>query len=671
MDILNSLLVIDEEEDLRIAAEENRPTNFKESFTMEESKRNRKKDNDEEIEEESVKEQTLVQISMNTVPNQSDDKVKGVGTEISMQANTKKVSKKESVSTSLIPVAYMRSDRDEDVDTTTTTTITARTKATTPTAAAATTSRASSITTIATTTTTIKNYNNSSSNSNNASSNDSNYYNINNNRNASSKSSTVSPMVKLVGEEAINHLLREEKVGNNANYNLFPKIYPHLQEMGWKREEDLSHGSVYLAPWAAKAVGEGGIIPANGRCDVSLRDNDEEITRMVLNRDYFEDSKKVVSYIRKYGFMRIEGLPLPPTGDRKRVKKSSEKSSDMRGQENVIEQTKTLSMKPSRVVMCPNKEVKNHVSISSSSRLELTGEEIVASTMVNYNAAISNGEIPSYHLLTKLLPLLENIGWRKVTNCSSLEDHGQPSVIYIPQWVNSLCEDGGVMLDSDKSDVLNKMGRRTIDAEKVILNRDYFLYAPNFFEYLTLHGCKWVAECLIHDGCEVPRIRRPTIAVVPSSSNSLPHTVKSTSVLVNESKGKKYSDGVSNNIKAVAVPERNDRKSEKDVKSLSAPLILPVQKKKVPGKIESASLLSSNALACPMNSPSVIVDKDKGKKCFIDVTIPSGSCSSSSAAIESNDNIDVIYEEKARPSTDGNDYVMKLLNMLLLKMFGT
>jgi hypothetical protein len=138
--------------------------------------------------------------------------------------------------------------------------------------------------------------------------------------------------------------------------------------MGWKQVDYLSHGSLYLAQWAAKSVNfaqwkdfakEGRIILANGSDYVSLRDGDEiaRIAQMVLNLDYFIDSKKVVSYIRKYGFTRIEGLS---TGDRKRasdsrkisigkrVKRSFEKSSDMKGQEK--EQTKTLSMNPSGVV---------------------------------------------------------------------------------------------------------------------------------------------------------------------------------------------------------------------------------------------------------------------------------------------------------------------------------
>jgi hypothetical protein len=370
----------------------------------------------------------------------------------------------------------------------------------------------------------------------------------------------------------INHLIKEEKSGSNANYKLFPKIYPHLQEMGWKKVNDLSHGLLYLAPWAAKAEGEGGIILENGRCDVSLRDNDEEITRMVLNRDFFVDSKKVVSYIKKHGFMRIEGLPLPPIGDRKRGKE--------------IDQTKTSSMKASHAIPCHDEKVEEAVSVSSSSsRLELTGEELVMSTIASYDADFStNGEKTSYFLLTKLLPLLENIGWRKVTNCSSLEDHGYPSRIYIPPWVNSLCEDGGVMmLNGDKSDVLNKSGERKTHTEKIILNRDYFLIPEKIPEYLRLHGCKRVAEYLIHDECLGPRNRRPVIAVVPSSSNSLSNTVKSTSVFVNENKGKKHPLGVPTNVKAVAVPERN--------------------------------------------------------------------------------------KKRARPSTDGNDYMMILLNILLLKMF--
>jgi hypothetical protein len=253
-------------------------------------------------------------------------------------------------------------------------------------------------------------------------------------------------------------------------------------------------------------------------------------------------------------------------------------------------------------------------------------------------------------------------------------------------------------LIGDKSDVLNKSGRRKTDAENIILNRDYFIIPDKICEYLRLHGCERVAVYLIHDECVGPRNCRPVIAVVPSSSNSLTHTVKSTSVLVNESKGKKHPLGVSNNVKAVAVPDGNNRKSDKDTKSLSAPLILPIQKKKVQGKIESASLLLSNALVCPMSPPSVIVDKNKGMKCPIgaipsgscssatiktSVTIPPGLSSSSLAAIESNNNIDTILEEKAvshenkkraRPeplSTAGNDYVIKLLNTLLLKMFGT
>jgi hypothetical protein len=418
----------------------------------------------------------------------------------------------------------------------------------------------------------------------------------------------VSPMVKLTGEEAIKHLFQEEKSGSNANYYLFPKIYPHLQEIGWKRVEDLSHGSFHLAPWAAKSVGEGGIILANGRCDVSLRDTDQEITRMLLNRDYFVDNKKIVSYIRKHGLGRIAGLPSPATGDKKRVRVPTNYFRDTSRQQKVTEETTSSSRKTPQTLSRHTEEVDedddndddddDSESVPSvTPPLELSGEEIVISTIKNYNTAISNGVNVSYNLLSKLLPLLEDIGWKKA------KDTKDNSAFYIAQWASSFCEEGGVMLANGKCDVTNKLGGRSEDAGAIILNRDYFSDFKVMIEYLTTHGCRRVEEALIANGKEEPRRRGAVVSQISASSNSL--TNAAAKVVVAENKGKKHPVAVTANTKVPSGSSSSssstssnldNQKPEKSVKNIEVdnklsavsfePLQLPVQSTGDPGKID-------------------------------------------------------------------------------------
>jgi hypothetical protein len=441
--------------------------------------------------------------------------------------------------------------------------------------------------------------------------------NLNNKREISDaflESPVVSPMVKLVGEEAINHFIQEEKSGTNMNYYLFPKIYPHLQELGWKKVEDLKHGSLHLAPWAAKSVEDGGIILANGKCDISLRDIDD--LQMLLNRDYFIDNKKIVSYIRKHGSRRIEGLPSPATGDRKRVSQPTNYFKDVAKQAKLVEQTRSSSRKPPQT-LSHHGEIKdeedheeddddddsNSVSGSISlvcAHLEQSGEEIVISTIDEYYAAIFNGEKVSYYLLTKLLPLLEDIGWKKA------KDTKDNSAYYIAQWVSSLCVDGGVMLDNGKCDVSNKLGGRGKDAGAIVENRDYFSDSKVMIEYLTTHGCRRVEEALIGTSKEESR-RRSTVATVVSSSGDSLTNVNSKTVatkgVIAENKGKKYPLVVAVSTKATSGSSSSSSNSAKFLTSNEKsslvsfePLHLPVQTEGDPGKIDDEFRTDQQAL---------------------------------------------------------------------------
>lgn len=56
---------------------------------------------------------------------------------------------------------------------------------------------------------------------------------------------------------------------------IFPGIFNHLRMGGWKEAEDVRHGPLYLAPWAARSVKKGGVMTRNPDNDDENDDDDE------------------------------------------------------------------------------------------------------------------------------------------------------------------------------------------------------------------------------------------------------------------------------------------------------------------------------------------------------------------------------------------------------------
>jgi hypothetical protein len=137
----------------------------------------------------------------------------------------------------------------------------------------------------------------------------------------------------------------------------------------------------------------------------------------------------------------------------------------------------------------------------------LTGEDRVIIAIRNYNDEVFSTGRPNYGLVTKLTPLLKDIGWvtgRDVSN--TVAETFKPSP-WIAVWINRPCENGGAVLSNGKIDILNKQGERGTDIPAFVVNRDYFVDTYKLIEYLTLHGCNRVEDPL-WDVSAAPRPKR-------------------------------------------------------------------------------------------------------------------------------------------------------------------
>ena len=97
-----------------------------------------------------------------------------------------------------------------------------------------------------------------------------------------------------------------------------PKVLPHLlkPEIGWGKATDVvgEKNTVFIAPWARKDTTEGGLLwkSTTDYCNTSVNAD-----TMMLNRDYFTDQYKVLNYLRKHGFNRVDTVS-PSTVERGR-----------------------------------------------------------------------------------------------------------------------------------------------------------------------------------------------------------------------------------------------------------------------------------------------------------------------------------------------------------------
>ena len=111
-------------------------------------------------------------------------------------------------------------------------------------------------------------------------------------------------------ESTIMRMLRQHERDSKvkpAGYYLFSRLYPLLTEMGWRKMEDMQGQSVYVTHWAMSYLESSGRLLSRGRCDV------DGTGELVLNRDYFVNTKRLVSYISKHGCHRSDESPSPAT----------------------------------------------------------------------------------------------------------------------------------------------------------------------------------------------------------------------------------------------------------------------------------------------------------------------------------------------------------------------
>jgi hypothetical protein len=109
-----------------------------------------------------------------------------------------------------------------------------------------------------------------------------------------------------LGKVVIN-LIKVYRSVNNPTYLLLPKLMPYLKNIGWKKVMDIQQQDVYLAPWIAMSVDEGGVILKSGDCDLqsttkpmtksSKTKTAKKLIIPKLNRDYFLFSKDLLKYL--------------------------------------------------------------------------------------------------------------------------------------------------------------------------------------------------------------------------------------------------------------------------------------------------------------------------------------------------------------------------------------
>jgi hypothetical protein len=112
-----------------------------------------------------------------------------------------------------------------------------------------------------------------------------------------------------LGKIVINLIKVYKSVKKPTNL-LLPKLMPYLNEIGWKKvmdiQQDRKHRQeVFLAPWIAMSVDEGGVILESGDCD--LQSTSKSMTKLSktakkvidpkLNRDYFLFAKDLLKYL--------------------------------------------------------------------------------------------------------------------------------------------------------------------------------------------------------------------------------------------------------------------------------------------------------------------------------------------------------------------------------------
>ena len=106
-------------------------------------------------------------------------------------------------------------------------------------------------------------------------------------------------------ESLVMDLITAYEADPNPQTFIKVKLYPLLIEVGWKRVNGMAKEQIYLAPWAAKSCAEGGAILESGKCDVKSSESS-----FVLDRDYFLDFKKILSFLSKNGCARVVDAPL-------------------------------------------------------------------------------------------------------------------------------------------------------------------------------------------------------------------------------------------------------------------------------------------------------------------------------------------------------------------------
>jgi hypothetical protein len=107
--------------------------------------------------------------------------------------------------------------------------------------------------------------------------------------------------------KAVINLIREFRFVINPTYSLLPKLMPYLKDIGWKKVTNVELQDVFLAPWIAMSVDEGGAILSNGHSDLESMfksiskspktKNGKKVIIPKLNRDYFLSTKDLLKYL--------------------------------------------------------------------------------------------------------------------------------------------------------------------------------------------------------------------------------------------------------------------------------------------------------------------------------------------------------------------------------------